>query len=117
MAHNVASWAMIISVATAGKLIKASDAEAVKCEEFKFLMYKFSSGVRLKELASVGVIVAMMAEIPPPPRQAKRSFPLLIQWFRMNWNVLYPYLLLVELRDSTGCVINAQREALEMMLK
>jgi hypothetical protein len=78
-----------------------------------FLQNRFSTGVSLAELSSVAVVVAKFAEIEPPARDSKRRFQLLVEWFAVNWAVVGPWLLLVDLRDSGCQPITRVREIME----
>jgi hypothetical protein len=81
--------------------------------EFRFLQAKFSSGVTIRELQSVAEICAGCAGILPPGREAKRSFRVLLQWFRDYWVRISPWLCVIELRDEKGLVIDGQREFMD----
>lgn len=76
-------------------------------------MTKFSSGVTLTELRSVAEVIVECSGIGPPCRDAKRSFGLLLMWFRRNWAVIVPWLEIIQLRDENDCVVNGTREILE----
>jgi hypothetical protein len=77
------------------------------------LQLRFSSGVSLAELRSVAVVVAEMGGISPPPRDSKRSFQLLIEWFVANWACVGPWLAFIELRDAANRPIDRMREMVD----
>jgi hypothetical protein len=79
-------------------------------EELRFLRMKFSTGVRLAELTSVATLAAVVARIKVPSRDTKRSFPLMVAWFRDNWAEVLPYLPLMQLRDTDDRPIDMARE-------
>jgi hypothetical protein len=87
--------------------------EVLDCHEFGILEAKFSTGASLAELASVAEVIAVSAKIAPPPREAKRNFGLMVQWFRTRWRSVAPWLPLVALTDVDGWVIDGRRELLE----
>jgi hypothetical protein len=87
--------------------------EFAHCEELRFLQMKFSSGIRLHELRSVAAIVSQMTQIEPPERRAKRSYPLLVKWFKDNWGCVAMVLPLIQLRDAKDRVIDGRREMCE----
>lgn len=82
---------------------------------YRALIQKFSSGVTLRELTSIAIIICQInPEIKGPNRNEKRNYNLLINWFSANWEYLSPLLPLIELRDENNEVINGQRELNEM---
>jgi hypothetical protein len=83
------------------------------CEEFRVLMGKFSSGITLRELSTVAELISALADIQPPSRDAKRSFRLMIGWFRARWAAVSRWLPLVHLRDEEDRVIDGTRELAE----
>lgn len=86
--------------------------------EFKTLIQKFGSGVRLPELISVAQILSLLSRsIPEPNREEKRSFQGLIGWFHTNWEIIEPLLPLVHLRDEYNQIIDGRREFIEKCLK
>jgi hypothetical protein len=87
--------------------------EALNCEEFRVLQSKFSSGVRFTELKSIAAVLASLADLAPPDRETKRQYVLLINWFRIHWRFVAPFLPLVQLRDEFGVPITGQRELLD----
>jgi hypothetical protein len=56
------------------------------------------------------VLCSLIDTLPLPTRSEKRSFPLLIRWFELNWAQIEPFLLLVQLRDATLEEINFPRQ-------
>jgi hypothetical protein len=83
------------------------------CDEFHVLMRKFSSGITIRELSTVAELLATLANILPPSRDAKRNFRLMIAWFRAKWASVAPWLPLVHLRDEYDRVIDGAREVAE----
>jgi hypothetical protein len=75
------------------------------------LRRQFSSGVRQPELRSIANILSGFIEaLQPPSRSEKRSFPLMIRWFDVNWATIGPWIPLVHLRDSQMDIVNFTRE-------
>lgn len=74
------------------------------------LKWHFSSGIRLKELASISIILSSLVKIQQPTRDEKRSFPLLLNWYSLNWHLIEPCLHMINLRDSSNQIINGRRE-------
>jgi hypothetical protein len=85
----------------------------VNSAEFRALQAKFSSGVSLKELRSIAIVIAAHARIRPPSRDANRSYGLMVVWFIARWSDVAPWLPFVALRDATGRAIDGCREAVE----
>jgi hypothetical protein len=81
--------------------------------EFQTLQFCFSSGVRLRELVSVALVIADLGEIAAPGRRAKRHFDLLMDWYRQNWAVVAVWLPYVQLRDANDLSIDSRREVSE----
>jgi hypothetical protein len=67
----------------------------------------------LRELCSVAVVAATLAKIPLPKRDSKRTRAALVRWFSSNWSQVIPFLVLIELRDAKGVVVNGNREIIE----
>jgi hypothetical protein len=88
-------------------------AAILDCEEFHALRARYTTGVRLHELASVAVIAARLACVPQPKRDTRRHFVLLITWFRENWARVAPWLLCIGLRDEGDRPIDGRREAID----
>jgi hypothetical protein len=91
--------------------------ECINGEEIRILRAKFSSGVTLKELGSVGVLLSSLLDIAPPPRPARRSYVLLLKWFKERWSHILPILPFIQLRDDNDVPIDGQRELLDLLLK
>jgi hypothetical protein len=87
------------------------------CPEVQILQAKFSSGVRLRELRSIALVIVAIANLEPPGRDAKRQLGLMLDWFRQNWAVVACWLPFVNLRDERGRTIDGQREFMEATLK
>lgn len=86
--------------------------------EYRTLIRMFSSGVRLHELNSIATILSsLLSSVKEPSRDTKRSFPLLIQWFHDNWDLIYPVLPCIQLRDENDQVIDGKREIYEKSLQ
>jgi hypothetical protein len=84
--------------------------ELEDCEEFQVLRSKFSSGVTLKELRSIAIIVALVGRLPAPERNEKRSYSGLVNWFRKNWEGAVAVLPFIQLRDEEDVPIDGTRE-------
>lgn len=96
------------------KMVKSSFSYK-NSEEYRILIQTFSSGATLKELCSIAIILTRInPEIKEPCRDAKRNFPLLMEWYHYNWCLIYPILPFIQLRDENMNVINGERELLEM---
>ena len=84
-------------------------------EEYRILVQTFSTGGTLKELCSIAIILTKInPEIKEPCRNAKRNFPLLMEWYHFNWCLIYPILPYIQLRDENKNVIDGERELFEM---
>jgi hypothetical protein len=81
--------------------------------EIQFLYSKFSSGVTLRELRSIAVLISSMANLKPPSRDEKRNQSKLLQWFIDYWGFVCPWLSLISLRDSDDRIIDSSRELKE----
>jgi hypothetical protein len=80
------------------------------------LRRQFSSGVRQPELQSIAhILCGLTGALSPPSRSEKRSFPLMIRWFDVNWATIGPWMTLIDLRDEHANVINFKRERAETM--
>jgi hypothetical protein len=86
-------------------------------QEVQVLQAKFSSGVRLRDLRSIALVICTLAKIEPPGRDAKRQLGLMLAWFRGNWEVVSSWLPFVHLCDDGGRPIDGQREFVEISLK
>jgi hypothetical protein len=84
--------------------------------EYRYLQERFSSGVRLSELNSIAQVVAMLASVPPPSREVRRSGPQLIQWYQTHWCSLEPFLRVIQLRDERYIPIDGLRQHTESHL-
>jgi hypothetical protein len=89
----------------------------LRSDEFRILQARFSSGLRLRELRSLALVFASIAEIAPPDRDTKRGYVPLIKYFRANWAVLSPFLPFVQLRDENDFPIDGRREGLERSMR
>lgn len=86
--------------------------------EYRTLLQKFSSGVRLPELCSVAkILCTILSGLIEPSRDQKRSFPLLIEWYHNYWDLISPVLPLIQLRDEKDQVIDGRRELIEKYLQ
>jgi hypothetical protein len=56
------------------------------------------------------VLCSLIEKLTVPTRSEKRSFPLLIRWFELNWARIEPFLPLVQLRDANFEAINFTRQ-------
>jgi hypothetical protein len=82
----------------------------VHCKELQVLQAHFSSGVLLRELSSIAIIISSLAGIRQPSRDTRRRCPLLMEWYRANWGVVAAWLPYVRLRDERLLPIDQQRE-------
>jgi hypothetical protein len=71
---------------------------------------RFGSGVSVRELQSMAMVIAYFANIPQPSRSEKRNGAQLAKWFQRSWSDIVPWLPLVQLRDVEDRPIDAQRE-------
>ena len=86
--------------------------------EYRTLIQTFSSGVTLRELKSIALIICQISpKIKEPNRNEKRNYPLLIEWFSRNWDLVSPLLPFIKLRDENNEIIDGQRELNEMYKK
>lgn len=86
--------------------------------EYKTLIQRYSSGVRLPELCSLAKILStILSGVVEPSREEKRSFPLLIEWYHTYWDVISPMLPYIQLRDENNQVIDGRREIIEKCLQ
>lgn len=86
--------------------------------EYATLIQRFSSGVRLHELNSIATILSsILSGVKEPSRDEKRSFPLLIEWFHNNWELISPVLPCIQLRDENNQIIDGRREIFEKSLQ
>jgi hypothetical protein len=67
----------------------------------------------MRELQSVAQVLAVLSQVLPPSREARRHFPALVKWFVTYWNKISPWLPYVQLRDAWGEVIDGYREGLD----
>lgn len=82
---------------------------------YRIIIQSFSSGVTLRELTSIAVIICkIVPKISEPSRMEKRCFNLLIEWFASNWELISPVLPFIHLCDENKKVINGERELIEM---
>jgi hypothetical protein len=86
------------------------------CEQFRSLQRQFSTGVRVTELRSIAVVLALIAKIRPPTRAMSRQHSLLLQWYRAHWCEIAPFLPLIQLRDNQNLPIDGNRELVERRL-
>jgi hypothetical protein len=90
-----------------------SSQEFLHCKEFQVLQAHFSSGVLLRELSSIAIIIASLSGIKQPNRETRRRCPLLMQWYHNNWDTVGAWLPYVSLRDERLLPIDQWRERLE----
>jgi hypothetical protein len=74
------------------------------------LTNQFGSGVRHREFRSVAVVISKEFGVPRPPRDAQRSYPVLIKWFQDNLDAIEPILPFVGLLDDDEKLIDGYRE-------
>jgi hypothetical protein len=96
--------------------VKPND-EFLESQEFRILQAKFSTGARLRELNSIAIVLATLAQVRPPGREEKRHFPKLIEWYKCSWPDITPWLPFVTLRDALDIPIDGNRELAEFRLK
>lgn len=93
------------------QIISCSDQDQI----WSALKWHFSSGIRLKELASISIIISAMLKIQQPTRDERRSFPLLLKWYSSYWKLIEPILPIIHLRDSSNQIIDGRRELYESL--
>jgi hypothetical protein len=91
----------------------ATSTDFTRQPEVQFLYGKFSSGVTLRELRSIAIVVSSMAKLKPPSRDEKRNQNRLLQWFIDYWGFISPWLSIINLRDSDDRIIDSVRELRE----
>jgi hypothetical protein len=74
------------------------------------LQAKFSTGVSLAELRSIGLLAAQFGGLSPPSRESKRCYRHMVEWFVVNWAGVAPWLNFIQLRDSQSHPIDRTRE-------
>jgi hypothetical protein len=74
---------------------------------------KFSTGIRHRELCSVAILISQFFGVSKIPRDARRSFPVLIKWFEDHWATIEPIWSCVSLLDESEVVIDRARELRE----
>jgi hypothetical protein len=84
--------------------------DELDCEELQALQARFSSGVTLRDLSNIAYVIAQFAALPLPSRNAKRSIPLMIDWFKLHWSAVATWLPLIGLRDENDRPIDSRRE-------
>jgi hypothetical protein len=84
--------------------------DQVDCEELQALQARFSSGVTLRDLSNIAHIIAKFTRLPLPSRSAKRSIPLIVDWFKLHWSTVAAWLPLIGLRDQNDWPIDSRRE-------
>jgi hypothetical protein len=82
-------------------------------EAWRALTQHFSSGIRHKELISIAFLITEWFHVPKIPRDARRSYPMLVKWFQDNWATIQPILPLINIRDDENCVIDSSRESVQ----
>ena len=81
--------------------------------QWEILQQKFSTGITIKELTSIAVIISNACpnlKLTKITRETKRTFSSLIQWFIDNWDAVYPILSYITLYDDSGNEINSSAE-------
>jgi hypothetical protein len=81
------------------------------------LPLSYGSGVTIKELSSIAVVISLIGKLPLPSREERRTFQRLIAWYEMHWSVIQPVLPLVQLRDGSDSVIDGTREIFDLASK
>ena len=93
--------------------IKAKDFSYSKTVQWQVLQQRFTTGLTIKELTSIAVIIREVCpELPlkKMKRETKRNLTLLVQWFIENWNSISPILPYITLYDDNGNEINSSAE-------
>lgn len=86
--------------------------------EYKTLIQRYSSGVRLPELCSLAKILSsILLGVLEPTRDEKRSFQLLINWYHKYWDLIVPVLPFLQLRDENNQIIDGRRELIDRCLQ
>jgi hypothetical protein len=73
--------------------------------------------VALRELSSIALVIANLGGMVAPTRDARRHYPLLMDWYRSNWAVVEQWLPLVTLRDDSGLPIDHRREIFDRTVR
>ena len=92
------------------------DFDYTKCPQWLYLQSKFSTGVSLKELKSIATIIQLHLGLPPLTRNQKRSYPLLIKWFCINWDQIQPVLQYIYLFDDNLMEISSNSQISSLIL-
>jgi hypothetical protein len=79
------------------------------------IIEKFSTGIRHRELCSVAILISQFFGVSKIPRDARRSFPVLVKWFEDHWETIEPIWSCVSLLDKSRVVIDQARELRETM--
>jgi hypothetical protein len=74
------------------------------------LRLSYGSGVTIKELSSLALVISLISKVPRPSRGARRTFGGLIEWYEVHWTAIEPLLPLIQLRDTSDSVIDGNRE-------
>jgi hypothetical protein len=83
------------------------------CEAWSGLTQHFSSGIRHRELISIAFLITEWFHVPKIPRDARRSYPMLVKWFQDHWTTIQPMLPLISIRDDENCLIDSSRESVQ----
>lgn len=102
----------------ARKKIKESAISYENSNEYRVLIQNFSSGVTLRELCSIAIILSTYVPgVKMPNRDEKRNYPLLIEWYCNNWELVCPMLPYINILDANKEIINGERELMDMRSK
>jgi hypothetical protein len=77
---------------------------------------KFGSGVRVRELLSIALVIAQFASLEPPSRREKRNCEKLVSWYRRNWTEVTAWFPVVHLLDTENRPIDGGREFVDKLL-
>jgi hypothetical protein len=89
------------------------DFDYQRSDVWRSITRKFSTGIRHRELCSVAHLVGRCCGIDGVPRDARRSFPVLIKWFQDNWDRIQSVWETLGLLDGDGQPINYERQLRE----
>ena len=78
--------------------------------QWSILQAYFSSGIRFREMLSIGKILQQTLNLPKLNRANYRSYPALIKWFCQNWTAIAPILPYIKLVDDDYHPISAISE-------
>ena len=85
--------------------------------EWAQLQQTFSSGITQNELSSIAMILEKTLNLPHLPRESRRTFSSLMNWYIANWNQILPVLRYIKLIDDNYNMISGETQILQMRQK